>query len=171
MPFMYRKYHLTCTAGNTPDGDGIIWIAANECDPIRLDALGIRSTSGVDSRPSGLISVHSTFGSHDRPHRTCWPPLPRCRRTEQPATRRVHVATLYRQPALHPDPRPHEQQPLCSTSRKMPEGSRCSCAVLVTLRPLDKDQPLHGQLDHQCCPSLTACRTPRSDASWETLAR
>ena len=39
-----------------------------------LDAFGIRSTSGVDSRPSGLISVHSTFESHDRPHRTCWPP-------------------------------------------------------------------------------------------------
>ena len=36
-----------------------------------LTLLGIRSTSGVDSRPSGLISVHSTFEPHDRPHRTC----------------------------------------------------------------------------------------------------
>ena len=36
-----------------------------------LTQMSIRSTSGVDSRPSGFISVRSTFESHDRPHRTC----------------------------------------------------------------------------------------------------
>ena len=68
-----RVPHLNIPSYSS-DGDGIIWTAANECGSIRLDAFGIRSNSGADSRPSGLISVHNTFESCDRPHRTCWPP-------------------------------------------------------------------------------------------------
>ena len=121
---------------NTPDGEGISWVAANECGFIRFDVFGIRSTSGVDSRPSGLISVHSTFESRVRPHRTCysWPPhfqgvvearsQPQVECTQKICATRNAPTTLSCQ--CHP---------ACSTFRKMLRGSRCSCALVDYAAP------------------------------------
>ena len=112
-----------------------------------LDAFGIRWTSGVDSNPSGFILVHNTFESHDRPHRTCWPPhfqgvVEARSQPQAECTQKImRPTTLYRASAT-------------LQSKKMPREPRCSCALvdLMLLLPAP-DLPSHERSDQQPCPS------------------
>ena len=125
-----------------------------------LDAFGIRSTSGVDSRPSGLISVHSTFESHDRPHRTCWPP-----HLQGAVEARSQPHAECTQKMMRSTTLPCQCHPAAPPAGRC-RGSRCSCALVDLMLLLRApDLASHERSDQQPCPSPAILLCPNRNSN------